>query len=135
MPELPAVTYDMLTVTEQSEVQDFMQFLIAKRTSRAEKTGYEKKLDAIRAVCGLLTDEEAEEIRRNCRVAFGIEYQTEESLRIAAENYAVLRKNGTLIEDDDILIGSLAIAKNAVLVTNNTKHLSRLPGVVLETWA
>lgn len=70
MPELPAVTYDMLTVTEQSEVQDFMQFLIAKRASRAEKTGYEKKLDAIRAVCGLLTDEEAEEIRRNCRVAF-----------------------------------------------------------------
>lgn len=70
MPELPAATYDMLTATEQSEVQDFMQFLIAKRTRHAEKTEYEKKLDAIHAVCGLLTDEEAAEIRRNCRVAF-----------------------------------------------------------------
>ena len=39
------------------------------------------------------------------------------------------------IEDDDILIGSLAIARNAVLVTNNTKHLSRLPGIMLESWA
>lgn len=67
--------------------------------------------------------------------AFGIEYQSEDSLRIAAENYAMLRKNGMLIEDDDILIGSLAIAKNAVLVTSNTKHLSRLPGIMLESWA
>ena len=70
MSELPAATYDMLTATERAEVQDFMQFLIAKRAERAGKTGYERKLDAIHAVCGLLTDEEAAEIRRNCRVAF-----------------------------------------------------------------
>jgi len=33
------------------------------------------------------------------------------------------------------LIGSLAIAENAILVTNNTKHLSRLQGIQLENWA
>ena len=63
-----------------------------------------------------------------------IEYQTIDSLRIAAENYAYLRAEGKTIEDDDILIGSLAIAKDAILVTNNTEHLSRLQRIRLEEW-
>lgn len=42
MSELPAAMYDMLTATEQAEVQDFMQFLIAKRAERAGKTGQKK---------------------------------------------------------------------------------------------
>lgn len=66
---------------------------------------------------------------------FGIVYQTRLSLEIAAKNYAVLRKTGSSIEDGDLLIGSLAIANNAVLVTNNTNHLSRLQGIQLENWA
>lgn len=66
---------------------------------------------------------------------FGIVYQTRCSLEIAAKNYALLRKTGTPIEDGDLLIGSLAIAENAVLVTNNTKHLSRLQDIQLENWA
>ena len=67
--------------------------------------------------------------------SFGIEYQTRFSLDVAARNYASLRKTGQTIEDDDLLIGSLAIAENAVLVTNNTEHLSRLKGIQLENWA
>ncbi|MBQ6567833.1 MAG: PIN domain-containing protein [Treponema sp.] len=63
-----------------------------------------------------------------------IVYQTRQSLEIAARNYAVLRKSGTLIEDGDLLIGSLAIASSAILVTHNTKHLSRLQGIQLEDW-
>ncbi len=66
---------------------------------------------------------------------FGIEYQTQNSLNIAAEQYATLLKKGTPIEDDDILIGSLAIANEAILVSNNTKHLSRLQNIQLENWA
>ena len=66
---------------------------------------------------------------------FGIVYQTRLSLEIAAKNYAILRKTGTPIEDGDLIIGSLAIANNAILVTNNTKHLSRLQGIQLENWA
>ena len=66
--------------------------------------------------------------------SFGIEYQTRFSLDIAARNYAALRKTGQTIEDDDLLIGSLAIAEGAILVTNNTEHLSRLKGIQLENW-
>ena len=70
------------------------------------------------------------EFEKRCNVV----YQTRKSLEIAAKNYALLSKAGTPIEDGDLLIGSLAITENAVLVTNNTKHLSRLPGIQLENW-
>ena len=63
-----------------------------------------------------------------------IDYQTQRSLEIAADNYAFLKQNGKLIEDDDILIGSLAIANAAILVTSNTEHLSRLKNIQIENW-
>ena len=63
-----------------------------------------------------------------------IDFQTKESLEIAADNYAYLTQKGITIGDDDILIGSLAIANNAVMVTNNTKHFESLPHIRLENW-
>ncbi|MDP2799208.1 MAG: type II toxin-antitoxin system VapC family toxin [Deltaproteobacteria bacterium] len=47
---------------------------------------------------------------------------------------ATLRKSGEIIEDFDILIASIAIVQNAVLVTNNTNHFERIPGLHLENW-
>ena len=38
------------------------------------------------------------------------------------------------IEDDDILIGAVAIAHNGILVTNNARHLSRIQDITLEVW-
>lgn len=57
-----------------------------------------------------------------------------QTLRIAANQWATLKKNGTPLDDDDILIGSLALQHNAILVTNNTKHLSKITGIQLENW-
>ena len=109
----------------------------------------EKKLAALNGIFGILSDEEAAEMRTHChlkfrevepwsisltQISFGIEYQTRFSLDIAARNYAALKKTGQTIEDDDLLIGSLAIAEGAILVTNNTEHLSRLKGIQLEDW-
>lgn len=37
-------------------------------------------------------------------------------------------------EDDDILIGSLALVKNGILITNNKKHLSRINDLKIEVW-
>lgn len=54
-------------------------------------------------------------------------------IAIYAEEKAKLRKQGNLIEDFDLLIGSAAISKRLILVTDNTKHLSRLP-LKLENW-
>lgn len=61
-------------------------------------------------------------------------YQSCESIVIAAENYARLKKNGFLVEDDDILIGAVSIAHNGILVTNNARHLARMDDIVLEIW-
>lgn len=45
-----------------------------------------------------------------------------------------MRKHGIAIDDDDILIGSFSIVKDAVLVTNNTKHFQNLNGIHLVDW-
>jgi len=47
---------------------------------------------------------------------------------------ARLRTMGMLVEDFDLFIGSMAIATGYTLVTENTRHLSRLQGITLENW-
>ena len=56
------------------------------------------------------------------------------ALDTAADIYQDLRRQGTLLEDADILIAGIAIANNAVLVTRNLKHFERIPGLRLESW-
>jgi tRNA(fMet)-specific endonuclease VapC len=52
----------------------------------------------------------------------------------AAQLYDTLRKAGSLIEDADILVAATALVHNAILVTNNTRHLVRIRGLQLEDW-
>lgn len=47
---------------------------------------------------------------------------------------ADLRREGNLIDDFDILIGCAAILNHLIMVTDNVKHLGRLPGIVIENW-
>lgn len=56
------------------------------------------------------------------------------SLDNYAKEKAKLRKQGLLIDDFDILIGSTAVANNMVMVTNNVAHLSRLDNIIIEDW-
>jgi tRNA(fMet)-specific endonuclease VapC len=51
----------------------------------------------------------------------------------AAEK-ARLRREGNLIDDFDLLIGSTAVTFDMIMVTNNTKHFSRIDGIQLEDW-
>ena len=55
-------------------------------------------------------------------------------LDIYAKEKAKLRKQGLLIDDFDILIGSSAVANAMVMVTNNVGHLSRLGNITIENW-
>jgi tRNA(fMet)-specific endonuclease VapC len=48
---------------------------------------------------------------------------------------AQLTKAGTPIGSMDTMIAAHALATGAVLVTNNTKHFSRVSGLVTENWA
>ncbi|MCM1093907.1 MAG: type II toxin-antitoxin system VapC family toxin [Lachnospiraceae bacterium] len=51
-----------------------------------------------------------------------------------ARQKAILRKEGNLIDDFDLLIASCAIANDMVLVTDNTKHFDRISSVKLQNW-
>ncbi len=47
---------------------------------------------------------------------------------------ASLKKSGMLLDDFDLIIASCAMTNNLTLVTNNTKHFSRIDGLKLTNW-
>ncbi|MBQ9641813.1 MAG: type II toxin-antitoxin system VapC family toxin [Bacteroidaceae bacterium] len=47
---------------------------------------------------------------------------------------AALRRNGTLVDDFDLLIGATAVCHNMVAVTENVKHIGRIPKIQVENW-
>jgi len=46
-----------------------------------------------------------------------------------------LKRKGSLIGFNDMIIASTVIANNGVLVTNNTNEFSRIPGLHIEDWS
>jgi tRNA(fMet)-specific endonuclease VapC len=56
----------------------------------------------------------------------------------AAKHYAVIRaalkKKGTMIGSNDLLIASHAVSIGATVVTNNTKDFGRIAGLKIENW-
>lgn len=56
------------------------------------------------------------------------------SLDLYAKEKARLRKEGTPLDDFDILIGVTSVAHNLTMVTNNTSHFKRLNRIELEDW-
>lgn len=57
-----------------------------------------------------------------------------DSLKQFAKCKAHLRKIGRMVDDADILIGSTAIANKMIMVTENTRHFEKLPGIKLDNW-
>ena len=57
----------------------------------------------------------------------------------AAEKFAQLKsklkQEGNLIEDMDLMIASICLTTNSVLVSNNTKHFSRIEELKIENWS
>jgi tRNA(fMet)-specific endonuclease VapC len=51
-----------------------------------------------------------------------------------AEIRAHLEKRGTLIGANDLLIAAHALATDSVLVTDNEREFSRVPGLKIENW-
>lgn len=45
-----------------------------------------------------------------------------------------LVRSGQMIEDFDLLIGCTAVADGLIMVTDNTKHFSRIEGITIENW-
>ena len=59
---------------------------------------------------------------------------TDEMVVTAADIYARLHRAGQLIGDADTLIAATALVHGLTLVTNNTTHFQRVPGLTLVNW-
>jgi len=57
-----------------------------------------------------------------------------DAIREYGKQKSRLRKEGRLIGDFDLLIGSTAIANNLVVVTENVKDFERLKGIEIQNW-
>lgn len=57
-----------------------------------------------------------------------------DSLNTYGKEKARLRKLGQLIPEIDLYIATTAVHHGMTLVTNNTKHMSRIVGIQLENW-
>ena len=57
-----------------------------------------------------------------------------EDARQAGEVRALLASRGTPIGAYDVLIAGLAMERNLILVTHNTREFRRVPGLRLEDW-
>ena len=56
---------------------------------------------------------------------------SEEIVIEAAQQYSQLRKEGDSLENEDILIGTIALIEGCPLKTNNKKHFSRIKNLRL----
>lgn len=69
-----------------------------------------------------------------CETA-SIIHVTQESSAYSAEIYATLRQNRQIIDDIDILIAGICMENDFLLVTNNTKHFSRIADLEISNWS
>ena len=59
---------------------------------------------------------------------------SDEVVSRASDVYAVLRSQGGLIGDADILIAASALTQELGVATNNEDHFRRIPGLHVENW-
>jgi len=60
---------------------------------------------------------------------------TDEVSECFGEIKAALERKGERIEDFDAAIAAHALTNGAVLVTANRKHMTRVPGLMVEDWS
>jgi tRNA(fMet)-specific endonuclease VapC len=58
----------------------------------------------------------------------------EKSADLFASNKSKLEAFGNKIDDLDLQIGSICLANNLILVTNNTKHFQNIEGLTIQDW-
>lgn len=56
------------------------------------------------------------------------------SLQTYGEIKTALELKGMRIDEFDLLIGATALSNSMTLVTHNTKHLGRIPGIIIQDW-
>lgn len=84
------------------------------------------------AMCSTKPEANLNQVRQLCQDIDTIPI-TESILEFARQK-ARLRRQGTMIDDADIFIGTTAVVHHMIMVTENVKHFSHLHGIILENW-
>ena len=61
-------------------------------------------------------------------------YSNHEVMAKFGELKGTLERQGTRIDDADLIIAATALCRNAVLATGNVKHFERIDGLRIENW-
>ena len=91
---------------------------------------YFEVVRGLRAVRAVRREREFQEFVVNA-VVFPI---TDEIFETAANVYATLHRQGRLIPDADLLIGSTALVHGLAVATNNEDDFKRIPGLRVVNW-
>jgi len=67
-------------------------------------------------------------------IDIGVVPISHDTVEVFAKEKARLTALGIPVADFDLFIGATAIDQGMTLVTNNTRHFSRLQNIKLETW-
>ncbi len=59
---------------------------------------------------------------------------SEASVTLSAKIAAHLQRKGSVLDNQDVLIAGIALEHNLVLITNNEKHFSRIPNLLIDNW-
>ena len=76
-----------------------------------------------------------EKVRRLQELLYTLSDLDDEVATLFGKNKAVLRKQGVTIGDIDLLIGSVAVVRGFILVTNNVRHYQHIPDLNSENWS
>ncbi len=68
------------------------------------------------------------------KIQVGFLYLDNSAVKKFGELKAELCRLGQPITEFDLLIASVALTENYILVTNNTRHYSRIPDLQLDNW-
>ena len=93
------------------------EITIAEMLFGAVQSGKEKHFEDVRSVQRLFED-----------------YKISSCLHKYAEIRFEMEKRGTPVDSFDLLIAATALENDLILVTNNVKHFSRIPGLKIENW-
>ena len=63
-----------------------------------------------------------------------IAYSDHEIMAKFGELKGLLERQGTRIDDADLIIAATALCRNAALATGNVKHFERIDGLRIENW-
>jgi predicted nucleic acid-binding protein len=76
-----------------------------------------------------------EKVRSLQELVYTLSDLDDEVATLFGKSKAVLRKQGVTIGDIDLLIGSVAVVRGFILVTNNIRHYQHIPDLNSENWS